>query len=181
MKLIVGLGNPGSQYRNNRHNVGYMVADMFAISEGHSWKYSKEFLSYTIKTKDFILIKPANFMNQSGECVRLIANYYKIAADDILVVHDELDLEFGKIRLSVSGSAAGHHGVESVTKSLGTAEYVRLRIGIGKPEVGSGSKYVLEDFVDEEKNKLADVIAKSEEALKSYLDSGIDATMNRFN
>jgi len=188
MKLIVGLGNPGAKYKNNRHNIGFMVLDIFAIEEGLSWKYNRDWMCYFVKTRHYLLIKPSTYMNSSGESVKAVVDYFDIASDDVLAVHDELDLEFGKIRLSFNGSAAGHHGVESVNKGLATLDFARLRVGIGRPSQKatdgksiSAEKYILEDFSDKEKRGLPETIAKCEEAIKSYLDDGIEATMNRFN
>lgn len=198
MKLIVGLGNPGAKYKNNRHNIGFMVVDIFAIEEGLSWKYSRDWMCHFCKTRNFILIKPSTYMNESGESAKVVVDYFSIENDDVLAIHDELDIEFGKIRLSFNGSSAGHHGVESVNRGLGTQDFARLRVGIDSPrrvsdEAGrpsqkatdgksiSAERYVLEDFSDKEKRGLPEVIAKCEEAIKSYLDDGIEATMNRFN
>lgn len=184
MKLIVGLGNPGSKFKNNRHNVGFMIVDILAIEMGLSWRYSRDNMSYFAKTKEFVLAKPSTYMNASGESVAAVCNYFEIDSADILVVHDDLDLEFGKIRLSFNGSSAGHRGVESVNVGLGTQDFARLRVGIGRPaqdEHIGPEKYVLLDFSDNQQDQLPEVIAKCEEAIKSYLDDGLEAAMNRFN
>jgi PTH1 family peptidyl-tRNA hydrolase len=181
MKLIVGLGNPGAKYKNNRHNIGFMVADIFAIEEGLSWKYSRDWMCHFAKTRHYIIIKPSTYMNSSGESGRAVCDYFSIESDDVLIIHDELDLAFGKIRLSFDGSSAGHHGVESVNKGLGTSDFARLRVGIGKPSIEEATKFVLQDFSEDEKKGLPEIIAKCEEAIKSYLDDGLEATMNRFN
>ena len=181
MKLIVGLGNPGPKYRNNRHNVGFMIADIFAVEMGLSWKYNKDWLCFYAKSSEFVLIKPTTFMNSSGDAVRAVSEYFEIDNKDILVIHDEVDLEFGKIRLSFNGSSAGHKGVESVNKSLASQDFARLRVGVGRPEVGEVSDFVLKDFLANEQKELADIVARCEEAIKSYLSDGITATMNKFN
>lgn len=180
MKLIVGLGNPRAKYQNNRHNIGYMVLDEFATSDGISWRQAKNFLSYWQQTRPFMLVKPTTFVNQSGQVVREIVSEHAVKPEDMLIVHDELDLDFGKIRLSFGGSAAGHHGVESVIKGLSTGDFARLRVGIGSPSA-NGSEYVLEDFNEQEKRQLPDVLARCQEAIRSYIDDGLGATMNRFN
>lgn len=183
MKLIVGLGNPGTKFKNNRHNIGFMVVDVFAIEQGLSWRYNKDWICYFSKTTNYVLIKPSTYMNESGESVRAVADFFEVLSKDILVIHDELDFNFGQIRLSFNGSSAGHRGVESVNRALSTQDFARLRVGIGRSEnekIGS-EKYVLEDFSQEQKDKLPEVIARCEEAIKSYLDEGIEATMNRFN
>lgn len=184
MKLIVGLGNPGAKYKNNRHTIGFMIVDVFAIEQGLSWRYSKDWICHFSKAKDYVLVKPSTYMNESGESVKAAADFFTIEAYDILIVHDDLDLEFGKIRLSFDGSSAGHRGVESVNRGLSTQDFARLRVGIGHPmdnELLGPEKYVLEDFSQEQKDKLPDIVANCEEAIKSYLDEGIEATMNRFN
>ena len=181
MKLVVGLGNPGKKYRNTRHNLGFMVVDALVKSEGISWRVSRDLLCYFAKTSDFVIIKPSTFVNKSGEAVRSVAEFFKIAPDDILVIHDDLDLPSGKVRISFDSLAAGHHGVESVVESLGGPEFGRLRIGIGSPENVDGEKFVLEDFSVQEKKGLGKLVERCSEAIKSYLDEGIDATMNRFN
>lgn len=181
MKLIVGLGNPGTKFKNNRHNIGFMVARVFAVEMGLSWRKSRDLMCYFTKTRRFVLARPTTYMNESGEAVRALVNYYKVDSGDVLVIHDELDLPLGKIRLSFGTSAAGHRGIESVMRGLVTGDFARLRVGIGKPDGESGEQYVLRDFGSEEKAKLPEVIAKCQEAIMSYLDDGLEATMNRFN
>lgn len=187
MKLIAGLGNPGNKYQNNRHNLGFMVADSFAKGEGLSWRFSQDWMCNFAKTNDFTLIKPTIYMNKSGEAVLAVSNFYKIDAGDVLVICDDLDLPFGKIRLAFNGLSAGHHGIESVIKSLGTMEFARLRVGIGRPSPGAKSKspdptdYVLEDFSGEEQKEISGIIEKAQEAIKSFISDGIESTMNRFN
>lgn len=181
MKLIVGLGNPGTKFKNNRHNIGFMVVRVFAVEQGLSWKKSRDLMCYLVKTRRFVLARPTTYMNESGESVRALATYYKIDPNDVLVIYDELDLPFGKIRLSFGGSPAGHHGIESVVRGLATGDFTRLRVGISHPEGANGAKHVLDDFTSEEKAKLPEVVAKCQEAIMSYLDDGLEATMNRFN
>jgi len=181
MKLIVGLGNPGPKYKNTRHNFGYMILDAFAKINGLSWRYSPDWLCYFVKNDDYILVKPTTFMNKSGEAVRTIANFYKTPPKDILVVADDLDLDFGKIRLSFDGSSAGHRGIESMIESLGTFEFGRLRAGIGREEGKDPEKYVLEDFSSSQKEKIEEILKKSSEAIQSYLNEGMEAAMNKFN
>lgn len=181
MKLIVGLGNPGEKYRGTRHNLGYLVLDAFAKSKALSWRYSSEWLGFYTKTEEFVLLKPSTFMNRSGESVRPAVNFFKIENRNTLIVHDDLDLELGKIRISFDSSSAGHNGVESIIGAFGNAEFARLRVGIGKAPKGKGEEYVLKKFTSEEEKKLPDVIQKATEAINTYLDSGIEATMNSFN
>lgn len=179
MKLIVGLGNPGTKFKNNRHNIGFMAVEVFVVEQGLSWRKSRDLMCYFAKTRRYIIARPTTYMNESGESVAALADYYKVDPEDVLAVADELDLPFGKIRLSFGGSPAGHHGVESVTRGLATGDFARLRVGVGK-EV-DGARHVLEDFNSREKTQLPEVIAKCQEAIISYLDDGVEATMNRFN
>ena len=191
MKLIVGLGNPGQKYKNTRHNLGFMILDNFAKNQKLAWRYSADFMCFWIKATleknideqpgDFILVKPSTFMNKSSESVLVVSNYYKVFGRDILVIQDDLDLEFGNIRLSFERSSAGHRGVESIIESLGGFEFVRLRIGINHPKDIDPERYVLEEFSNKEGEKLKKVIAKCEQVLESYIDLGLEATMNRFN
>ncbi len=183
MKLIIGLGNPGHKYENNRHNLGFMVADAFSVEQGVAFRVSADLMCDFAKANNFIVAKPKTFMNQSGEAVRAISNYFQIDSKEILVVHDDLDLEFGKLRVAFDGMSAGNRGVDSVIKSLGTMEFARLRIGIGLPKNSKQdpADFVLEDFDQEEKKNLPQVIEKAVEAVKSYIDGGIEVTMNRFN
>lgn len=181
MKLIVGLGNPGKNYEKNRHNLGYMVLDKLVLDLGLTWKKDADFLSFISKDSDNIYIKPTTFMNDSGEAICAVSRYFGVDPKDILVVHDDLDLEFGKIRLAFGGSSAGHHGIDSAIERLATPDFARLRIGIGHPEVGKGTGHVLGNFSDREKKELKKLIDTCVAAVKSYLDMGIEATMNRFN
>src|SRR3989344_4458117 len=134
MKLIVGLGNPGEKFKNNRHNVGFMVVDAFAKHVELSWRYSADLMCYFVKWSNYVLCKPAIYMNKSGEAIRAVSLFYKISHKEVLVVHDDLDLDFGKVRLSFNGTSAGHHGVESTIESLGSMDFGRLRVGIGHPK-----------------------------------------------
>lgn len=179
MKLIVGLGNPGKKYENNRHNLGFMVVSEFG--KGLAWKKERDLLCYLAKTPEYMVIKPTTFMNLSGEAVKAVCHYYKISYKNILVVHDEIDLEFGKIRLSFDGSSAGHNGIESVIKSGATPDFNRLRIGIARSKVKKTENFVLSDFTKIEKTEISKAIILAVEAINSFLADGITATMNRFN
>jgi len=182
MKLIIGLGNPGIKYKNTRHNFGFMVADSFIKNFGLSWRYNPDWICYFAKTEEFAVVKPSTFMNKSGEAVREVLNFFKINPGDVLAIHDDLDLDFGKLRISYDSQSAGHRGVDSVIAGLGTFEFSRLRIGIGHPQGKiDPEKYVLEDFTDEERKKLPAIIKTCEEAISAYLASGVEATMNQFN
>ena len=183
VKLIVGLGNPGEKYKNNRHNLGFCVVDDFIKKSGDSWQKNADLMCDFAKVSGFIVAKPTTFMNNSGQAVSAVANFYKIDNKNILVVHDDLDLEFGKIRLSFNGTSAGHNGIESIIVGFGTVDFGRLRIGIGRPvnPKQNPADFVLEDFTFEEKKELPQLIDRCVEAVQSWLDEGIEATMNKFN
>ena len=155
MKLIVGLGNPGTKYKNTRHNLGFMVIDRFVKDKGLSWRYSQDFLCHHSKSSNFVVIKPSTYMNKSGESVRKVLTFYEIESKDILAVHDDIDLEFSKIRLVFGSLSAGHKGVESTIASLGGFDFGRLRVGVGRPppeasdDKVDAEKYVLENFTQE--------------------------------
>lgn len=187
MKLIVGLGNPGAKFKNTRHNLGFMVVDAFAKSHALSWRYSQDWMGFYVKTGDFVLLKPSTFMNKSGESIRPAAAFYKVGSGDILVIHDDLDLPFGKVRVSIDGSSAGHHGVESTIVSLGGMDFARLRIGINHPSLDDPAgkqaveNYVLSEFNDEQKVQLTKLIIKCQEAVDSFIAGGVDSTKNVFS
>lgn len=138
MKLVVGLGNPGDKYRNNRHNIGFILLDRFANDNQLEWKFEKKFEAEIarLKTpdKDLLLVKPQTFMNNSGEAVRKILDFYNIPPKDVLVVHDEIDLPAGTTKMGRGMGSAGHKGVQSLIDHLGANDFERLRVGVGRPE-----------------------------------------------
>ncbi len=189
-KLVVGLGNPGEKYIGVRHNLGFMVVEelgkkmddgrwKMGVEDG-GWKLDKKFRSEILKTKDVLLVKPQTYMNNSGLAVKLLANYYKIAPEDIIIIHDELDLPLGKIKVRQGGAAAGHHGVESIIASLGTDQFVRVRLGIG-PATGVVERFVLEPFSPREKPQVKHVIRQAVKALDLLLEKGLEKAQNQYN
>lgn len=145
-KLIVGLGNPGSKYQINRHNVGFLILDKFLSNQGN-FEYIKKFDADILKVGDIIFAKPQSFMNLSGKSVAAISNFYHIDPIEILVIQDELDLEFGRVKVSFDSSDAGHNGIKSLIDSLGTKSFYRLRFGIGRPtDYTPVEDFVLQDF-----------------------------------
>ncbi|NMB91909.1 aminoacyl-tRNA hydrolase [candidate division WWE3 bacterium] len=152
MKLVVGLGNPGEDHKKNRHNVGYMVLDNYVRSLNLDWENSQKFESDIILQKDFILCKPLTFMNNSGKAVSKILDFYKISPEELIVIHDDVDLPFGLVKRKIGSGSAGHHGVESIIKSIGTKDFWRVRIGVGRPENKNilVENWVLLDFSDKE-------------------------------
>jgi PTH1 family peptidyl-tRNA hydrolase len=192
MKLIVGLGNPGRGYARNRHNIGFMCLGDFARKQGIRFdrKRGKARTGIgEVAGEGVILARPQTFMNLSGESVSRLVSGFDIALDDLLVVHDDLDLSLGKIRLRRGGSSGGHKGVDSIISSLGSQDFPRLRVGIGRPassenhsENGEGIiSYVLSDFTPVEKQIVAQVIPRVSEAMLYLLTEGLLPAMNRYN
>jgi PTH1 family peptidyl-tRNA hydrolase len=192
MKLIVGLGNPGRGYAHNRHNIGFMCLGDFARKQGIRFdrKRGKARTGIgEVAGEGVILARPQTFMNLSGESVSRLVSGFGIALDDLLVVHDDLDLSLGKIRLRRGGSSGGHKGVDSIISSLGSQDFPRLRVGIGRPassenhsESGEGIiSYVLSDFTPVEKQIVTQVIPRVSEAMLYLLTDGLLPAMNRYN
>jgi PTH1 family peptidyl-tRNA hydrolase len=192
MKLIVGLGNPGRGYARNRHNIGFRCLNHFARRQGIRFD-SRRGKARTgvgeVAGGGVILAKPQTFMNLSGPPVMRLVKRYDIALDDLLVVYDDLDLPLGKVRLRCGGGSGGHKGVSSIISSLGSQDFPRLRVGIGRPamaespvETGGGVvSYVLGDFTAEEARIMAQVIPKVSEAIACFLAEGISSAMNKYN
>lgn len=170
MKAIIGLGNPGKAYAKTRHNIGFMILDRVAETAGLSFKTEKKLKAETVKTADYILIKPQTFMNLSGQAVAPLISYYKIASDDVLVVYDDLDLPPYQGRLRPNGGTGGHKGMVSLFDHLGDHPLKRLRIGIGHPQATMPvSDYVLKKFPKREQNELNQALDKAEKAIHSWL------------
>ncbi|MDR1168794.1 MAG: aminoacyl-tRNA hydrolase [Heliobacteriaceae bacterium] len=182
MKLIVGLGNIGDKYVFTRHNAGFMVLDMRAAQNGLNFKRESRLKGFTAKSgQDIMLAKPTVFMNLSGEAVRSLIDYYKIDIEDILIIHDDLSLDFGTIRFRADGSDGGHNGIKSVIKHLGTKNFARLKIGIGPQPSIPSETFVLQNFPKEQHNELKAVLKKSVEALEFYLANGMEQAQNKYN
>ena len=183
--LIIGLGNPGSEYCKNRHNIGFMVVDTLCASWniGASRLKHKALIAETKYLDERVICaKPQTFMNNSGNPVVTLAKYYKVPLENMLVIYDELDLPLGTIRLRAGGSAAGHHGMESIIAKLGSNDFPRLRIGIDRPRRQSQiMDYVLHDFSRAEQQFLPSVLETAVKAIETYLSEGIENAMNRFN
>jgi PTH1 family peptidyl-tRNA hydrolase len=187
MKLIVGLGNPGSKYARTRHNVGWMALDALAAKHGakldrsgHQGEYGE--LRWGPTGDKIVLLRPLTFMNLSGRSVAPLASFYKIAPADILVVYDDLDLEPGKLRLREKGGAGGHNGMKSLIAELDTQEFPRLRIGIGRPAPGwEVVDWVLSPFAPDDAASIAQVLPKSVEAMEAFLSEGILKAMTQYN
>lgn len=184
MLLVVGLGNPGPKYAGNRHNVGFMVVDRLAERLGAP-AYREKFKGLVTKaplgSDDVVLLKPMTFMNLSGESIQAAAAFYRLEASHVLVVHDELDLAFGTLRLKVGGGTAGHNGLKSTVAQLGDPGFARLRFGIGRPQSGSPVGYVLGDFSASDRAELPDLLDRAVEGIEGVVRHGAGATMNAFN
>ena len=187
MILVVGLGNPGSRYADTRHNIGFRVVDELGNRANvESWqsRFSGDFALTALGSERLVLLKPGTFMNVSGRSVRPASAFYKLDLASILVIHDELDLPFGQIRLKQGGGDAGHNGLRSVTDELGSGDYVRLRFGIGHPPEdfrGSGADYVLQAFAPPELDELSARIGAAADAVELVVRRGLTAAMNTTN
>jgi PTH1 family peptidyl-tRNA hydrolase len=183
--LLVGLGNPGREYRNNRHNVGFMLLDRLAarLDVTFSRLESKALVAKgDYQARRVILAKPQTYMNLSGQAVSALLRFYKVPLEHLLVVFDDVDLPFGAIRLRPGGGSSGQRGMKSVLEQLGTQDFARLRIGLDRPPGRRGAaNYVLQDFSKEESETLADVLDRGVGAVLAFLTGGIQTAMNQFN
>lgn len=208
MKLIVGLGNPGEKYEKTRHNMGFMVVDHFLKDfepiQKTKWENSAKFKSDIVKLdwnrrstnsgqailQKVILVEPKTYMNLSGMAVKLISSFYKIQPSDIWIIHDELDLPIGTMKIRFGGASAGHHGVESIIKALGTDKFWRFRLGTGeshskvkiaKHMIRKADEFVLSNFKPGEGKKVRDLVKRAAKAIEMALEEGLQTAMNRFN
>jgi len=183
--LIVGLGNPGREYVSNRHNIGYRIAERLAAA--HEWRFTRKQNDalVTLGTLDgarVIIAKPQTFMNLSGRAVQPLAKFYQVPLDRILVIFDDLDLPFGAIRLREQGGAGGHNGMKSIIDRLGSGDFPRLRVGIGRPPGRMNpAAFVLRDFDADEAAALDDILDRAVSAIEAFIGGGIRVAMNRFN
>ncbi|WP_246477416.1 aminoacyl-tRNA hydrolase [Actinokineospora xionganensis] len=183
--IVVGLGNPGPQYAGNRHNIGFLVADELAARVGGKFKAHKsgaDVLEGRLAGTRVVLAKPRSYMNLSGGAVVGTAKFYKAPQENLIVIHDELDLPFGTVRLKLGGGENGHNGLRSITKSLGSKEYHRVRFGIGRPPGRMDpADYVLRDFAAAERKELAFEIDRCADAVESLVAQGLEAAQNAFH
>jgi len=183
--LIVGLGNPGREHAENRHNIGWRIADRFVADQG--WRFTKKqndaLVAFgSIGDGRAIVAKPQTFMNLSGRSVQPLAKFYKVPLDRILVVYDDLDLPFGAIRLREKGGAGGHNGMRSILDRLGTGDFPRLRVGIGRPPGRMDpADFVLRDFDPVEQAEILVVLDRAVKAIETFVAEGIRTAMNKFN
>lgn len=184
MKLIVGLGNPGRRYEKTRHNIGFMVIDSLAksLDIDVNKKQCRSLLGQGfISSNKILLAKPQTYMNNSGEAVWEILNFYRDNIDDFIIIHDDLDLDFGRLRFKDGGGTGGHNGLKSIEKMINASEYVRLKMGIGRPEQMSVESYVLSIFPAEESKVLPELIGTALEGLQVWCQDGLEKAMNDFN
>ena len=185
MVLLVGLGNPGSKYGRTRHNIGFRVAEQAAQAVGaslESTRWNAVVGQGRARTEPVAVLLPQTFMNLSGEPVGHAARFWKVEPAGIVVVHDDLDLEFGRLQVKVGGGDGGHNGLKSLNQHLGSKDYVRIRFGIGRPPQGwDPSDYVLAKFDGDEENQLAELIPRAAQAAVTALGYGALAAMNQFN
>lgn len=181
IRLVTGLGNPGPEHAVTRHNVGFMVLDQFAAQSGATWQKSTKWEALSAKCGTALLVKPLSFMNRSGYPLLAIAQFYKIAPSEILVVLDDFSLPLGRLRLRLGGGSGGHNGLESIIAQFGTEQIPRLRIGIGAAPNEGSVDYVLSGFFEEEKSIVRSAIDRAVAALKCAVDNDLISAMNIFN
>ncbi|MBR3281379.1 MAG: aminoacyl-tRNA hydrolase [Clostridia bacterium] len=185
MKIIVGLGNPGKEYENTRHNLGYKVADL--LSEKLKIKINKEKMegqygNGKVGDEKVILLKPLTYMNLSGNCVSKFLNYYKVSPEDLIVIYDDIDIKVGKIRIKPNGNPGTHNGMKDITNKIGTKDFIRVRVGSGKPEFEMDlADYVLSNFKKEEMDDINKSIENASDAVVKLLKDGIAEAMNKYN
>ncbi|TMR09320.1 aminoacyl-tRNA hydrolase [Nonomuraea turkmeniaca] len=179
--LIAGLGNPGPEYAGNRHNAGFMVLDELAARAGGRFKAHKS-RAEVCETRAAILAKPLTYMNLSGGPVKALSDFYKIGPDRLIVVHDELDVPYGALRAKLAGGDNGHNGLKSITKVLGTRDYLRVRFGIGRPPGRmDAAAFVLKDFATAERKDLPFLVDRAADVVESLMARGLEATQNEYH
>lgn len=203
MKLIIGLGNPGEKYINTRHNLGFKIIEHFLkdfqSAKNTLWEDSKKFKSEISQIEwqprrgsleKVVLAKPQTYMNNSGMAVKLVSSFYKLQPSDIWIVHDDIDLPLGSMKIRFGGASAGHHGVESIMEHLKSDKFWRFRMGTGQKrtkgemanyQMKNAEDYVLGNFAGKERGKLKDLIKRGVKAIETALEDGLDSAMNRFN
>ena len=185
LRLVVGLGNPGNNYEDSRHNAGFRVADKIAQDFNISLnktKFDTIFGRGFIEDVDVLLVKPMAFMNRSGPPLQKLAHYFRIPGEDMLVIHDDIDLAFGRLKIKEKGGHGGHNGIRSIMDAFGGGDFARLRIGVGRSEAGeSVTNHVLGRFSDDKAEMVARVIAVARDAVVTVLCEGMKVGMNAFN
>lgn len=184
MKLVVGLGNPGKKYQNTRHNIGFQVLDSIALNKGITFsniKFNGEYAEYNVDGEKVILVKPLSYMNLSGSVVRQFVNFYKIGVENILIIHDDLDMNFGRIKIVNNSSSGGHNGIRDIEKKLGNCNYVRLKIGISNDKSKDTKDYVLDNFKNSELDKLRDIYDELVDVIDDFCNISLENLKSKYN
>lgn len=188
--LVAGLGNPGSKYRLTRHNIGFMAIDHFAETNGwviDRFKFDGLYCRHRLAGNHVVLLKPETYMNRSGYCLAAFISFFKIPVANILIIHDDLDLAPGRVKVVARGGSGGHNGIRSISEQLGGSDFCRIKTGIGRPGVAglsdavSVESFVLAKLKDEEREGLADVFSLTDQAVELFLSGGIARCMNEIN
>ena len=183
MKLIVGLGNPGPKYEKTRHNIGAMVADGLVASAGERWKVHKksgaEAAAITLAGQQVLVAKPTTYMNEAGRQVGPLVKFYSLSPADLIVLHDELDIDFGAVRLKLGGGEGGHNGLRSISQSLGSRDYLRVRLGIGRPPGRQDpADFVLKPFASAQRPEVDLLIEQGADAVELLVSQGLESAQN---
>ncbi len=188
-RIVVGLGNPGPEYAGNRHNLGFRVADLLADQQGARFKKGARGFADVVETRlggvdgeRVVLAKPRSYMNESGGRVKAVLGFYKVTAEQLIVVHDDLDIPFGSVRLKLGGGTGGHNGLRSIDAALGSKDYARVRVGIGRPPGRMDpADFVLRDFGAAERKELPLLVERAADAVVTLLGNGLAAAQNTFH
>jgi len=182
IKLITFLGNPGSQYEQTRHNIGWKIADALSLISDIQWqnKFKGFYGQKNINQEKLYFLKPQTFMNKSGESVQVLMHFFKLSPQELLVVHDDIELDFGFVGFKKGGGLAGHNGLRSIASVLGTRDFYRFRLGVSRPQHGNVSSYVLSKFSLDEQIVLADFITKAANLLEDCIYNGIESVLNTY-
>lgn len=184
MKVIVGLGNPGQEYKGTRHNIGFMVLEELASRyrvEKQESCFDAIIGHIRVGSEKVLLVKPLTYMNLSGKTVQPLMRWYKLDLNDLMVVYDDMDLPLGTLRIRAEGGNGGHKGLASISARLGSQEFARSRIGIGRPEAGEAVNWVLGRFTKDEQEQVKKAVNNAADALEKWVQAGIDETMNAYN
>lgn len=184
MKLIVGLGNPGVEYNNTRHNVGFELLDYICKKQNIDFTKEQFNAKYAVTRIDgerILMIKPLSYMNLSGGVVKKFVDYFKLSPEDVLVIQDDLDMPLGRVKIVQNSSSGGHNGIKDIEKNLKSKEYIRLKIGIGKSSQMDTKDYVLSKFSEEEKKNLEEIYKKLENVINDFCFISIERMMNKYN
>lgn len=183
MWLVVGLGNPGRKYEKTRHNVGFLAVEELLDQHNLDFRKKEEYRIFngSIWDEKIVLMEPLTFMNRSGAAVRKVKDKHNIAPENIIVIHDDLDLEAGRLKIRKKGSSGGHKGVESIIQSVGTGDFIRVKIGIGRDSLMLTEDYVLSKFKKDELPLIKEAINKAVEAIQRIITEGVEKAMNRLN